>query len=47
MKPQITTHYSEGRPSVTRDMTDEEIATLPTETFPDEIPTPDSSADAG
>jgi hypothetical protein len=30
-KPQITTHYADGRPSETRDMTDEEIAQLPTE----------------
>jgi len=36
-KPQITTHYTDGRPSETRDMTDEEIAQLPTELlFPDE-----------
>ena len=27
-KPQITTHYADGRPSETRDMTDEEIAEL-------------------
>jgi hypothetical protein len=27
-KPQITTHYADGRPSETRDMTDEEIAQL-------------------
>ena len=30
-KLQITTHYADGRPSETRDMTDEEIAQLPTE----------------
>jgi hypothetical protein len=30
-KPQITTHYIDGTPSETRDMTDEEIAQLPTE----------------
>jgi hypothetical protein len=30
-KPQITTHYADGTPSETRDMTDEEIAQLPTE----------------
>ena len=29
-RPQITTHYADGRPSETRDMTDEEIADLPT-----------------
>jgi hypothetical protein len=28
-KPQITTHYADGTPSETRDMTDEEIAFLP------------------
>ena len=28
-KPQITTHYADGSPSETRDMTDEEIASLP------------------
>ena len=27
-KPQITTHYADGRPSETRDMTDEEIAEM-------------------
>jgi hypothetical protein len=27
-KPQITTHYMDGRPSETRDMTDAEIAEL-------------------
>jgi hypothetical protein len=27
--PQITTHYVDGRPSETRDMTPEEIAELP------------------
>jgi hypothetical protein len=29
-KPQITTHYADGRESETRDMTEEEIALLPT-----------------
>jgi hypothetical protein len=29
--PQVTTHYADGRPSETRDMTDEEIAQLPKE----------------
>jgi hypothetical protein len=29
--PQITTHYADGRPSETRDMTPEEIASLPNE----------------
>ena len=28
-KPQITTHYADGTPSETRDMTDEEIAEIP------------------
>jgi hypothetical protein len=28
-KPQITTHYADGRPSETRDMTDKEILQLP------------------
>jgi hypothetical protein len=27
--PQMTTHYADGRPSETRDMTPEEIAMLP------------------
>jgi hypothetical protein len=37
MRPQITTHYVDGRPSETRDMTDEEISQLPTEPlFPEE-----------
>jgi hypothetical protein len=27
--PQMTTHYADGRPSETRDMTPEEIAELP------------------
>jgi hypothetical protein len=27
-KPQVTTHYADGRPSEVRDMTDEEIAEL-------------------
>jgi len=31
MTPQITTHYADGRPSETRDMTPEEIAQTPTE----------------
>jgi hypothetical protein len=39
MKPQITTHYADGRPSETRDMTDEEIAQLPTELLFTEEPT--------
>jgi hypothetical protein len=39
MKPQITTHYLDGRPSETRDMTDEEIAQLPTEPLFSEEPT--------
>jgi hypothetical protein len=28
-KPQIVTHYTDGTPSETRDMTDEEITELP------------------
>jgi hypothetical protein len=36
MKPQITTHYADGRPSETRDMTDKEIALLPPEVEPDD-----------
>jgi len=36
-KPQITTHYADGTPSETRDMTDEEIAELTAEPlFPEE-----------
>ena len=34
-RPQITTHYADGTPSETRDMTDEEIAQLP---LPEEKP---------
>jgi hypothetical protein len=34
-KPQLTTHYVDGRPSETRDMTDEEIAQLPTGLLPE------------
>jgi hypothetical protein len=38
-KPQITTHYADGTPSETRDMTDEEIKQLPTELlFPEQTP---------
>jgi hypothetical protein len=33
MTPQITTHYFDGRPSETRDMTLEEIAQIPTESL--------------
>jgi hypothetical protein len=37
MTPQITTHYADGRPSETRDMTPEEIAQTPTEPlFPED-----------
>ena len=39
-KPQITTHYADGTPSETRDMTPEEIAELPTGLI-DETPTAD------
>jgi hypothetical protein len=43
---QITTHYADGRPSETRDMTDEEIAQLPTEPLFPEEPTDETlSAD--
>jgi hypothetical protein len=45
MTPQITTHYADGRPSETRDMTPEEIAQIPTEPLFPEDPndeTPDS-----
>ena len=36
--PQVTTHYADGRPSETRDMTPEEIAALPEpSTLPREI----------
>ena len=38
-KHTITTHYADGRPSETRDMTPEEIAELPKAT--DETPSPD------
>ena len=41
-KPQITTHYADGTPSETRDMTDEEIAQLPPAIeATDETPTAD------
>jgi hypothetical protein len=33
-KPQITTHYADGTPSETRDMTDEEISQLPPQMEP-------------
>jgi hypothetical protein len=37
-KPQITTHYADGTPSETRDMTDEEMAQLTAAPlFPDTI----------
>ena len=36
--PQITTHYADGTPSETRDMTPDEIAELPKAT--DETPSP-------
>jgi hypothetical protein len=34
-KPQITTHYTDGTPSETRDMTPEEIAECPTQLLDD------------
>ena len=34
---QITTHYADGRPSETRDMTAEEIAALPEPEAPEEL----------
>jgi len=40
-KLQITTHYADGRPSETRDMTDEEIASIPTEPQANETPSVD------
>ena len=41
-KPQITTHYTDGTPSETRDMTDEEIGQLPPPVEgTDETPTAD------
>jgi hypothetical protein len=40
--PQITTHYADGRPSETRDMTEEEIALLPTTLSDYEAPTADA-----
>jgi hypothetical protein len=41
--PQITTHYADGTPSETRDMTPEEIAEIATATLKatDETPTAD------
>ena len=43
--PQITTHYVDGRPSETRDMTEEELAELQPEPqrseATDETPSPD------
>lgn len=41
--PQVITHYADGRPSKTRDMTPEEIAELlpaPVDTGTTELPTP-------
>ena len=35
--PQITTHYADGTPSETRDMTDEEIAQLRTGLLEDDL----------
>lgn len=48
MIPQITTHFADGRPSETRDMTEEEINQLPTG-MPEEheVFVPDSDSDAG
>jgi hypothetical protein len=41
-KPQVTTHYTDGRPSETRDMTDQEISELqPIEEPNDETPSAD------
>jgi hypothetical protein len=40
-KPQVTTHYADGRPSEVRDMTPEEIAELKTGLLEDETPTAD------
>jgi hypothetical protein len=44
--PQVTTHYADGRPSETRDMTPEEIADLLPEgsrvDTPNETPTADA-----
>jgi hypothetical protein len=40
--PTLTTHYVDGRPSETRDMTFEEIAELPK--VEDETPSPDDIA---
>jgi len=40
-KPQITTHYADGTPSETRDMTPEEIADHKTGLVSDETPTAD------
>lgn len=37
-KPQVVTHYADGRPSEVRDMTDEEIAELKTGLLQDEEP---------
>ena len=46
MKPQIVTHYADGRESEIRDMTDEEMAELMTEgsllDTPNEAPAPDA-----
>ena len=39
--PQVTTHYADGTPSETRDMTPEEIAELKTGLLQDETPTAD------
>jgi hypothetical protein len=40
-KPQVTTHYADGRPSEVREMTEEEIAQLqPIPEGNDETPSP-------
>ncbi len=39
--PQITTHYADGRPSETRDLTPEEIEDLTPEEIEDLTPAPE------
>jgi hypothetical protein len=44
-RPQITTHYADGTPSETRDMTDEEIAQLPTALLFSDEPTDETPSE--
>jgi hypothetical protein len=45
-RPQITTHYADGTPSQTRDMTDEEISQLSSEPMLTHQPTDETPSDS-